>query len=82
MASGLQGTFNLSQYRTRGKSFRALGDEHGLLLVFERGRTLSLDYKVPKLADVFPTQVDIRSAAGQKYSTSNFPYEITRVDGS
>ena len=82
MASGLQGAFNLSQYRTGGKSFRALGDEHGLLLVFERGRKLSLDYKVPKLADVFPTQVDIRSAAGQKYSTSNFPYEITRADAS
>jgi len=51
------------------------------VLVFERGRKLSLDHKVPKLADVFPTQVDIRSAAGQKYSTSNFPYEITRADG-
>jgi hypothetical protein len=82
MAAGLQGAFNLSQYRTGGKSFRALGDEHGLLLVFERGRKLSLDHKVPKLADVFPTQVDIRSAAGRKYSSSDFPYEITRADAS
>ena len=82
MASGLQGAFNLSQYRSRGKSFRALGDEHGLLLVFERGRKLSLDYKMPKLADVFPTQVGIRGVAGRKYSTLSFPYEISRVDAS
>jgi len=77
MASGLQETFDLSQYRQGGETFRALGDEHGLLLVFQRGRNMSRGFGEPKLADVFPTEVDIRATTDTKFAAPDFPYEIT-----
>ena len=77
MSSGLQETFELDQYRQGGDSFRALGDELGLLLVFGRGRNMSFGYDEPKLADVFPTSALIRSEPATKYTARDFPYEIT-----
>lgn len=76
MASGLQQSFELQQYRGGGDTFRALGDEHGLVLVFARGRNLSLGHPKSKLADVFPTKAEIRAATAAKYVEKDSPYEI------
>jgi len=75
MASKLQETFDLAQYRTGSNVFRALGDEHGLLLVFERGRNLSVGADKSKLADVFPTHAEIRGRAAT-HTVAEFDYEI------
>jgi catechol 2,3-dioxygenase-like lactoylglutathione lyase family enzyme len=79
MASGLQETFRLNQYRQGGDTFRAIGDEYGLLLVFQRGRNMSRGFGKPKPGDVFPTMVGIRDEDGTTYTAKDFPYEITGV---
>jgi catechol 2,3-dioxygenase-like lactoylglutathione lyase family enzyme len=77
LSSGLQGTFELDQYRQGSDTFRALGDELGLLLVFQRGRNMSMGYAEPRLADVFPIVAQIRGATATKYSPPNLPFEVT-----
>jgi len=59
------------------ETFRAIGDEHGLLLVFQRGRNMSLGFGEPRGADVFPTEARIRGETTTKYEVPDFPYEIT-----
>ena len=76
-ATGIQEAFDLRQYRQGADTFRAIGDEHGLLLVFKRGRNLSLGFGEPKEADVFPTEVGVRAADAGPYSVPDYPYEIT-----
>ena len=76
LSLALQETFELNQYREGGETFRALGDELGLILVFGRGRNMSFGYDEPKLADVFPTSATIRGGSVTKYNAPDFPYEI------
>lgn len=77
VASGVKEHFTLSTYSTPSDAFHAVGDEHGLLLVFQRGRNLGLGRPEPKLADVFATGAEIRAAAGKTYAFPGLPYEIT-----
>ena len=73
-AAGLKETFALEQYRGGSQAFRAIGDEHGLLLAMKRGRMLGFGEARP--ADVFPTEASIRGAAAARYRQKGFPYEI------
>ena len=75
VASKLQETFDLAQYRSGSDVFRALGDEHGLVLVFERGRNISMGSETSKLADVFPTYAEIRGPA-TTHAVAEFDYQI------
>lgn len=73
-AAGLKETFELEQYRGGSEAFRAVGDEHGLLLAMKRGRMLGFGEARP--ADVFPTEARIRGAAPAEYRQEGLPYEI------
>lgn len=65
----------LEQYRGGDDNFRALGDEHGLLLVIIRGRRWGYEEKAPP-TDIFPTVAEIRSSPAGKFTVPNHPYEI------
>lgn len=74
MADAVENRFGLPQYLQGSAGFRAVGDEYGLLLIFERGRTSGAAIKNPKTYDVFPVDVTIRSAKSLKIPGS--PYSI------
>jgi catechol-2,3-dioxygenase len=74
-ASGMKKALGLEQYRNGDDNFRPLGDEHGLLLVINRGRRWGYEQKAPP-TDIFPTIVEIRGAQAVSYSVPNHPYEI------
>jgi catechol-2,3-dioxygenase len=65
----------LEQYRGGDDRFRALGDEHGLLLVIIRGRRWGYEEKAPPTA-LFPTIVEIQGVKPGKYTIPRHPYEI------
>jgi catechol-2,3-dioxygenase len=65
----------LEQYRGGDDRFRALGDEHGLLLVMIRGRRWGYEQKAPPTG-IFPTVVKIRGAKTAQFSIAGLPYEI------
>ena len=73
-AAALKETFALEQYRGGSQAFRAIGDEHGLLLAMQRGRMLGFGEARP--ADVFPTAARISGVAPASYREEGFPYEI------
>ena len=66
----------LEQYRGGDDHFRALGDEHGLLLVIIRGRRWGYEEKAPPTA-VFPTVAEIRGAKPAQFTLAGHPYEIS-----
>ena len=74
LAAEIAATFELEQYRGGGPSFRALGDEHGLLLAMRRGRELGFGQAKP--ADVFPTWARVRGPRGAVHRPEGYPYEI------
>ena len=78
-AGVLRGVASVGPYRGGDDQFTALGDEHGLLLVFRRGRVLSLASERTKAADVFRTVARVRGATGPRRALDAYPYEI--VDG-
>jgi hypothetical protein len=65
----------LEQYRNGDDNFRALGDEHGLLLVIIRGRRWGYEEKAPPTA-IFPTVAEIRGAKPTQFAVAGHPYEI------
>jgi len=84
-AAELGKALGLSTYGATSDQFVPLGDEHGLLLVFGRGRNLGFGEGRP--AGVFPTRVRIRGAspgvsgAGgarepRRVTLPGYPYEI------
>jgi catechol 2,3-dioxygenase-like lactoylglutathione lyase family enzyme len=75
-AGVLRGVASVPQYRGGDEQFAALGDEHGLLLVFHRGRVISLASERTKAADVFPVVARVRGAASAKPVLPSYPYTI------
>jgi catechol-2,3-dioxygenase len=65
----------LEQYRGGDDNFRALGDEHGLLLVIIRGRRWGYEEKAPPTG-IFPTVAEIRGAKPTQFAVAGHPYEI------
>ncbi len=66
---------DLEQYRGGDDRFRALGDEHGLLLVMIRGRRWGYEEKA-RPTGIFPTVAEIRGAKPAQFATAGYPYEI------
>lgn len=73
-ANVLRGVAAVRQYRGGDERFMALGDEHGLLLVFRRGRVISLASERTKAADVFKTVAHVRGA--KPHALESYPYTI------
>ena len=73
--SQMKEALGLPQYWPSSRAFAALGDEHGLLLVFRRGRMLGFGEARP--ADVFATTASIRGAEPASYRVPSFPYHIS-----
>ncbi|MGH7601556.1 MAG: VOC family protein [bacterium] len=65
----------LEQYRGGDGNFRALGDEHGLLLVIIRGRRWGYEEKAPPTS-IFPTVAEIRGTKPTQFAVAGHPYEI------
>ncbi len=74
MADTIEKHFDLPQYLQGNDAFHAIGDEHGLLLVFERGRTSGAAVKNPQRFDVFTADVKIRS--DKSLDLPDAPYRI------
>ncbi len=81
LAGELQTSFGLPQYRRGNDHFRAIGDENGLLLVFETGRQigdrLAGDDRGTK---VFPTVAEVQRASDFVWKANDLPYKIA-ADG-
>jgi hypothetical protein len=69
----------VGQYRGGDDHFRAIGDEHGLLLAMKRGRLISFDAKARKEVDVFRTAAVVRGERPRTYRPAQYPYEITVI---
>lgn len=76
VGGGIETAFELPRFGNPSENFMALGDDHGLLLVFKRGRNLSLAREVPKHVDVFEVAAEIRAAAQARHQVPGLPYEI------
>lgn len=59
LASQIKSTFQLKQYRGGGDTFRAIGDETGLLILFKRGGT-PIGARPGQSWQIFPTDVSVR----------------------
>ena len=75
-AGALRKVASVPQYRGGDEQFMALGDEHGLLLVFHRGRVISLASERTKAADVFPVVARVRGATSARPVLESYPYTI------
>ena len=75
-AQGMQRELGLEPYRGGDENFRALGDEHGLLLVIRTGRRWGYDKAAARPTTVFPTVAEIRGAPATRYVVPGLPYEI------
>jgi len=76
-ADELKRVVGVSQYRGGDEQFTAVGDEHGLLLVFRRGRVLSLASARSKVAGVHATVAHVRGPEPKSFGLGGFPYSIT-----
>jgi catechol-2,3-dioxygenase len=76
-AKAMQRQLGLEQYRNGDDDFRALGDEHGLLLVIRTGRRWGYDKSAARPTAVFPTVAEIRGAKGGRVAVPEHPYEIS-----
>ncbi len=74
-ALAMRKALGLEQYRGGDDNFRALGDEHGLLLVIIRGRRWGYEEKAPPTS-IFPTFAEIRGSQADQYAVPDHPYEI------
>ncbi len=75
-AASMEATLDLEQYRNGSAQFHATGDEHGLLLLFERGREIGDVLRDrPAPVGVFETQVEIRCPGSHRIE--GYPYEIS-----
>ena len=77
MAKKIEDRFRLPQYFEASNGFHAIGDEHGLLLVFKRGRTSGAAVEDPQKFDVFPADVAIRH--DDSLSIPDSPYRINET---
>jgi catechol-2,3-dioxygenase len=75
-ASMLKQVVGVEQYKGGSAQFTALGDEHGLLLVMQRGRVISFDAPEKKAVSVFRTAASVRGVRPVQYRVPGFPYEI------
>jgi catechol-2,3-dioxygenase len=80
VASELKQVAGVDQYKGGSPQFTALGDEHGLLLVMQRGRIISFDAPEKKAVSVFRTSASLRGVRRARHRVTGFPYEVS-VDG-
>lgn len=77
----IRSSLGLPTYGRASEGFCAIGDEHGLLLVFTRGRDIGKGGSAPRRVGVFRTGVVINSdRPPTSHTPSGYPYTIeTRV---
>lgn len=68
-------TFRLPQYKGGSDQFRALGDEHGLLLVFKQGRIMGFDNGKP--IATAPVRATIRGGPTPAFEAERYPFTVT-----
>lgn len=76
----LEAELALPRYQSASEAFHATGDEHGLLLVFRRGRQLGDSLRgrgAP--AEVFSTRATIRGREASTHSVPTGPFEVRVV---
>lgn len=67
----------VEQYRGGDDQFRAMGDEHGLLLIMKRGRVLNFrPESKEKASEVFPTGVVANGKEAAEHDFPGFPYNL------
>jgi catechol-2,3-dioxygenase len=72
-ARALRAKIGIEVYRGMAENFAPLGDEHGLFIVVERGRTwLASD----KRSDVYPTSITIQGKGRLHYHVPGLPYTL------
>ena len=73
MAAKVKSTFQLEQYQGGGRTFRAIGDESGLLILFKRGGT-PVGANRGQTWQIHPTDVVIRPE--MKFDSETDPHSI------
>lgn len=77
VADELKSLFTLKPYRGGDESFRAIGDENGLLLVIKKGRVWESHTGISKTPDIVKTTVLIKADKAGQWKPSGYPFEIT-----
>ncbi|MEM7482894.1 MAG: hypothetical protein AAF481_17100 [Acidobacteriota bacterium] len=75
LAQRLMPDLAIEQYRGGGQFFRALGDEHGLVLLFGRGREQGLGSGKLRRAAPFPCEIEL-AGTSSKVALPEGPYFI------
>lgn len=79
MVELLRSRIGVEVYRGSGsETFAAVGDEHGLLIVVQRGREWYPE--TGKAAELLPVKIWILNDAGREYLILGTPYRIAAVD--
>ncbi len=73
LAGQIKSTYQLAQYRGGGDSFRAIGDETGLIILFQQGGT-PVGAKAGQSWTIFPTDVTVRPEI--KLENKKWPHSI------
>ena len=73
LAGNIKSTFQLEQYSGGGSTFRAIGDETGLLILFKRGGT-PVGAKTGQSWQIHPTDVVVRP--DMKFESKTDPHSI------
>lgn len=76
VARTLGKALTLTQYRNGGERLTPVGDEHGLLLIFDRGRHWRMSDGTTRPTEAYPTEVTIRGKAKLEYQVEGYPYRI------
>lgn len=76
VGAGVEEAFELKQYRGGSDEFRAIGDEHGLLLFFKKGRRLGVGDVKPRYAEIHPVSATIRGSRTTEHRILGPRHEI------
>ena len=77
-AASVGAVAGVEPYRGGDEQFRALGDEHGLLLIMKRGRVLNFrPESKEKASQIFPTEVVANGAKAAEHEFVGFPYHLS-----
>lgn len=79
IADQFRTSLGYEEYKEGNEHFRAMGDEHGLMLIMRKGRVWMGNTNSPKTPGVYNTRVVARSAKKTILKFHDYPYEINGI---
>jgi len=76
MGNNLMKSLEITQYQDGSSRFWPIGDEHGLLLMMQKGSMWVSNPGQVNETDIFKTEVQINKKENNQWSLPEFPYQI------